>query len=471
MADNQCTYVDGIASTISIDTAGEIVDLAGIDCSSLTGGALNWEHKNDIPAQICGKILEYKKIFSDKDCENDRHKYYWDKCKTPFLYVMGRLFDDKKESAKECAALFIDDAEHPNEHPMVGFSIEGSKVDKQGIVVTKSIARKLTITNANANKQCVAEMIPSKPEKPDADSLFKNEPSVTIELFEKAEPMSDMKKALPPSPPKKAAGFKPLSTASPMPTKEPKATANNPGTVAYKDAGEHQGWKVSMAEHPKHGLMINFEKPKHYPVLVHQNKEEGHKDFGKYYVKQAGKIAGTEGRSGVHDTAKDAMNHAKKLVGNINSGVTASQGQVNMASDPHVAAQEKKSGLKKAMSAGSGMASPGALSGGAVLGKESLDKKIKKGFEDKKNDSNVREGSMGMGMLARAEQEYQAWSKREEFEAYMAKTMPDLTKGEVIALGQTLVLNKSLKAEKKLKEMAKKMAGDNISSFIQKKQK
>ena len=74
-----CSWVDGVGSTTSIDTSGEIVDLAGIDCSSLIGGALNWEHKSDLPAQIVGKVLEYKKIFSEADCENDRHKYYWDK--------------------------------------------------------------------------------------------------------------------------------------------------------------------------------------------------------------------------------------------------------------------------------------------------------------------------------------------------------------------------------------------------------
>ena len=44
---------------------------------------------------------------------------------------MGRLFDDKKDSSRELAALFIDDAEHPDEQPMVGLSIEGSKVEKK----------------------------------------------------------------------------------------------------------------------------------------------------------------------------------------------------------------------------------------------------------------------------------------------------------------------------------------------------
>ena len=60
---------------------------------------------------------------------------------------MGRLFDDKKPSAVECAALFKDDAEHPDEHPMVGFSIEGSKVDKKGLCHQIDCRKSIALTN------------------------------------------------------------------------------------------------------------------------------------------------------------------------------------------------------------------------------------------------------------------------------------------------------------------------------------
>src|SRR5690349_15160556 len=130
-----CTYIDGIASSQAIDTAGEIVDLKGLDCSSLIGGAFNWEHKSDLPAQIVGKVLDYKKIFSAKDCDTERQKHFWNKCQIPFLYVIGRLFDDKKDSSKEVASLFKDDAENPTEPKMVGFSIEGSKINKEGMTI------------------------------------------------------------------------------------------------------------------------------------------------------------------------------------------------------------------------------------------------------------------------------------------------------------------------------------------------
>lgn len=198
MATN-CTYIDGIGSSQTIDTAGEIVDLKGLDISSLVGSVFNWEHERKEPSQIVGKILEAKKIYSKEDCENDRHLLYWNRCQLPFLYVMGRLLDDKKASSKEVAALFKDDAEHPNEADMVGFSVEGSKVEKVGAVITRSIARKVTITQIPANKTCIAEMLPEKKDKNDIDSLFKGEMELFsfeptyIEIMEKGK---DLNKAL-----------------------------------------------------------------------------------------------------------------------------------------------------------------------------------------------------------------------------------------------------------------------------------
>jgi GNAT superfamily N-acetyltransferase len=180
---NKCTYIDGIASSQAIDTAGEIVDLKGLDISSLINASFNFEHESKLPSQIVGKILTARKIFSKEDCQNDRQSYFWNKCKVPFLYVMGRLFDDKKDSSRELAALFKDDAEHPNELPMVGFSIEGNKIPgaKEGMTITRSIARKCTVTVAPANKTCVAELMPSPKEHKEnsIESLFKGE----MELF------------------------------------------------------------------------------------------------------------------------------------------------------------------------------------------------------------------------------------------------------------------------------------------------
>ena len=197
---SKCTYIDGIGTSQAIDTSGEIVDLKGIDTTSLVGAAFNFEHKSDLPAQIVGKILEAKKIFTKEDCQNERHKYYWNKCKTPFLYVMGRLFDDRQPSAKEVAAIFQDDMAHPNEQQMLGFSVEGARLgEKKGMVVPRSIARKITITAVPANKSCVAGIVPDKKASKDGEladmfkgemELFKFEPSYE-QLLEKKEKVNN----------------------------------------------------------------------------------------------------------------------------------------------------------------------------------------------------------------------------------------------------------------------------------------
>ena len=55
-------------------------------------------------------------------------------------------------------------------------------------------------------------------------------------------------------------------------------------------------------------------------------------------------------------------------------------------------------------------------------------------------------------MLQRAELEYTTWTKREEFEAFMKSRMPTLTRAEIQVIGQTMLLQKSLKQEKLLKD-------------------
>lgn len=169
-----------------MDSSGEVISIEGMDISSLDkSGVFNWEHLKDSPGQVVGKILKAKKIFSEKDCEDDRQKYFWNKCTVPYIYVMGELFDDYKDSAKEVAGLFRYDAdkEGMQEVDVVGFSIEGQYLQREGSVVTRSIARKCTITTANCNKMALAKMVPVKKPKDDIDSLFKTDFVPNAEIF------------------------------------------------------------------------------------------------------------------------------------------------------------------------------------------------------------------------------------------------------------------------------------------------
>jgi hypothetical protein len=580
-----CSWIDGVGSTQAIDTAGEIVDLAGIDCSSLIGGALNWEHLAQLPAQIVGKVVEYKKIFSETDCETDRHKYYFSKVKGPYLYIMGRLFDDKKPSAVECAALFADDAEHPDEKPMVGFSVEGSKVDKKNIIVTKSIARKMTITNSNANKQCVAELVPNPDSKSsnDTDSIFKSEPSHTIELLEplhkKEVPGSNIPPAHPPAAPSKAikgapgwshaggGNFQhPEHGVVSVVKQGPEFQVKHMGALAgvggkkgvfgnSKEAGAHAGEYMRSLNQGKTFAPNMHQRPS--PQMKSELKKgpdmsapPSNPNPANAAAMQAGAMSGGTSMSQAFSNIKSGLGFGKKEKPkkSLEKGISVSLGGRGMGSglpqestdtknkrglfNPDVdkvrptgmimggvgmSRSEKKGNLKKAMTAGSGMAAPGNLSGGAALAPESLDRKMKKadklnppvfngvkGKDMKSGLPGIKEGlgtsHMGSHVrmaaargpekaaehmsrakeiahktlkdkskwLARAEQEYKTWAKREQFENFMVKHMPSLAKGEIQAIGQILALRKSLRAEKKL---AKMVVDQGQDSWVNKKEK
>jgi hypothetical protein len=59
-------------------------------------------------------------------------------------------------------------------------------------------------------------------------------------------------------------------------------------------------------------------------------------------------------------------------------------------------------------------------------------------------------------LTKRAEEEYQNWSKREEFEKFMKSKMPHLADGEIKAIGHVVALQKSWDAEKLLAKFGKK---------------
>lgn len=452
-----CTYIDGIGSSQVIDSSGEIVDIAGLDCSSLIGGAFNYEHQNIAPNQLIGKVLDYKKIFSEKDCDNDRHKHFWKKVKAPFLYVMGRLFDDKKESSKEVAALIKDDAEHPNEKPMLSFSIEGNKLPgaKEGMTITHSIARKVTLTNLPANKTCVAELMPKKSDKSkkdDFDSLFKGEveffapePSY-LEFLEKKE--QTLEKSAP-------------VAAAPAP----------------KAPIVPQGWKAFKSNHPLVGDVVGFKHGQHGAVTVHKDSESG-----KYHVNHRGAQAGVMGQKGVFDKPKEALAHAAKYVNAYHQGKVLGRASHG---DP----------MAKSLEVGSGMGAPSTLTQGAALAKEDLMNKpvfasvtgkqaaasqgLRTGAGTSYMGAHVRRGTphnterakqiatkelsklksakkpklTKSEKLIRAEQAYDTWGKKEEFEKFMSNSWPHFTKGEIKAFGHAIMLGKSLDAESSLAKM------------------
>lgn len=529
------TYIHGIGASENIDTSGEIVSIAGLDISSLDkDGVFNWEHKADMPSQVVGKILKARKIFSDADCEDDYQLKFWEKCKVPFLYVMGELLDDYSDSAREVAGKFRYDADRQNERNMMNFSVEGSKISKEGITVSRSIARKITITILPCNKAAVAEMVATptpNPKKSAVDELFKTE-AVEIEVLQidKNSKLWDLLKKEDPNKHAAKLGIKPFNKnafGGQSPDNDMGAAAPGSGGGGPTSAGgllASEDMKKAITRTGS-GVEIKDDRGKNAPKLPGARPA-----FGSKPTAPAAPAAKMPAKPSA--PAKPALSVVKPPARPSASPVHTPQS--SKLYDPR---------MSKALEAGSGMAGPANLSQGAALGKEELDKNLKKAGQsgldpqsgndpgaprinkplrskdsriqvlnpktvvkseelrkDAANpklapkDAKVKQiqsqvdagtykpsaakiGTAMLGhpekplkgtrvqkseMLQRAESEYLSWNKREQFENWMKMRMPTLTRGEIQVIGQTMLLQKSLKQEKLLKDFYNPSGGSAL---------
>jgi len=153
--------IDGIAASQHLDSSGEVLDIKGHDISDLVEGkgVLNFEHENGKPDDIIGHIIYAKKIFSEKDCENERQKKYWDSVKKPFVYIIAELFDDEEHPGAVAAAAMIRYYAKRKEKLLAGFSIEGSTLERKGNHLVRSVGRRVALTLRPCNKTCIADLL------------------------------------------------------------------------------------------------------------------------------------------------------------------------------------------------------------------------------------------------------------------------------------------------------------------------
>jgi hypothetical protein len=490
------TFIDGVGQCQVIDKSGELVDLKGHDITSLEKtGTLTWEHRADSPATLVGKILKAKKIFKIDDCENDREIYYWNKVKTPYLYIMGELLDDYTASAKECAGQMRYSRDNPDQNPLLGFSIEGSELPgtRKGPVITRSIGRKVTLTQSPCNSACIAEIYEEPHQesqvKDDFESIFKSEANA-IELFKSEQGEKIYEDFL--------AKQEAMHISTKTPATEYEKKGNQIGTMRsgkhVVSHGQVQGYGFNPAEHQESGEFhehanVTAQNPKltdnksaraslHSQQInsgARVNNEPGRslEDKDKIALATAkqpleksldkpssgwssGKVSG----SAVHfshpehgtvsiqkqPSGEFHVKHAGKL-----AGIGGIKGSFNNPKEAGAHAQKYMSGvssnttlpssMKKALTAGGMNGAPSTLVNGSAFQVEDLGRKKKLAKTD---------------WHARAKQDYQNWPKRKEFEKFMASRMPHLAQGEVRAIGRTIALNKSIEFEKSLENLLPK---------------
>lgn len=180
--------LDGAFATEAIDTSGEIVDIAGMDISSLEEGegVANYEHEGPTGnngQEVVGKIIDVKKIFKESDCSNDRHRFFWNKIKLPLLYGVIRLADGAGHPGAISLAALVRDSVANGEPINCRFSIEGSTVARDGNRLTRTIARKCALTFKPANRSAVSGLLAD----PNAPAGFEKNPVQPEEKSDVAE--------------------------------------------------------------------------------------------------------------------------------------------------------------------------------------------------------------------------------------------------------------------------------------------
>lgn len=108
MAKDKRLWIDMCAGSQLKDIQGETLSVEGCDIRDLERGVgrLNDNHSSSFYGSL-GRVTEAKKIFSLEDCENDRHRYYWEKIKAPYVYVKGFLYNDEDHPNARAAAAIM----------------------------------------------------------------------------------------------------------------------------------------------------------------------------------------------------------------------------------------------------------------------------------------------------------------------------------------------------------------------------
>jgi hypothetical protein len=143
------------------DTQGETLSVEGADIGDMEAGRgrLNDNHGKGFFNTI-GKVTLAKKIFTEKDCDDTRQRYYWEKVKSPYIYVKGELFDDEDHPNAKAAAAILRNI-HKSDCPLkVKASVEGGVLErglKDSSLLARTKVHSVALTFVPANQATLVE--------------------------------------------------------------------------------------------------------------------------------------------------------------------------------------------------------------------------------------------------------------------------------------------------------------------------
>lgn len=402
------TFIHGIAASEHLDSSGERIKIEGVDISSLTkDGVFNFEHQSKEASSIVGKILEAKKILKRSDCDNDHQRHFWDRIKMPFIYVAGELFDaEGHQAANDVAAMLKYDAkvDRRKHKKLINFSIEGSRLEKDGANILKCIARKVSVTITPCNKVCEAEELKKEEVKKDllGDVLNKNESFCEVMKNKKyytglyhKKPKTSAKQSYIPQPKGSAA----TTTGQGVKENKPGSTIEPKRTFKPDEAPKDM----------RVGDRIEHKKPRaRTGAEIYNDPDTWKSDEKSSKVAKKSENKDKKGTSGVEKSLKSQLSAKKDVF---------------------------KSNVAKALTAGSGLGAPAQKEGGQAANKENIEIKVQKVYKSISEDN------------------WNTFQKKEELVKFLEEKLPNLSKKEVMAIAKTVAYSIEKKKELKLKEL------------------
>lgn len=153
--------IDMCSSSQLRDTQGEMLNVEGADITELElgKGRLNDNHGKGF-FNCLGKVTAAKKIFKAEDCDDDRQRYYWEKVKSPYIYVRGVLFDDEDHPNAKAAAAILRNI-HKTDCPLkIKASVEGGVVSRglsDPALLARTKIHSVALTFVPANQATLVE--------------------------------------------------------------------------------------------------------------------------------------------------------------------------------------------------------------------------------------------------------------------------------------------------------------------------
>lgn len=161
--------VAAVFSAEVADTSGEILNIKNADISDLRLGTspVNVEHINpsdlkestekgeDIKGfdAIVGRVITAKKIFSEKDCENQYEEKAWNDLGVPLIFGYVEFFAGPDATPNQNAVASLVRMAQKNQHGhLVGFSVEGQVLKRQNNMLSETRISRLACTAKPANR-------------------------------------------------------------------------------------------------------------------------------------------------------------------------------------------------------------------------------------------------------------------------------------------------------------------------------